>query len=163
MALKKSEKKLLKILGGVAVVSGIILYRTFNPSAPDVVETEPLPVAETPAETKQPTGTTSTPRGSSGGGSSRSGGSGGGNTLSTPTLAGVSLDDFQNHNTYRDCWVTIGNDAYDVSSYLENNQTLAPEIGQYCGTLGFEFGFAQEQAAIIEDLKEKAQKLGPLK
>jgi len=161
MALKKREKNLLKALGGVAVVSGIILYRTFNPSTSEPVEVAVLPTAET--STTSTSATTSSTGG--GGRTARSGGSagGGGNSLQSPVFAGVSLDDFQTHNTYRDCWITIGDDVYDVSNYLENNQSWAQEIGQYCGTLGFEFGFGAEYVSTINDIKEKAQNLGPLK
>lgn len=159
MALKKSEKNLLKALGGVAVVSGVILFRVFNPSTPEPVEsTEDTVVVE---EKKEEAKVTTPRQKSSSAGGSRGGSSGGGSVSTVST--GVSLDDFQNHNTYSDCWVTIGDDAYNVSNYIANNQTQAKSIGQYCGTLGFEFGFGSENTVIIEDIKKRSQNLGPIK
>jgi hypothetical protein len=164
MALKKSEKTLLKVLAGVAVVSGIILYRVYGPQkAEPVATTETTTTTETPPSTKNTNGANSapaaTPRGNSIGGGSA------GVSQSSKIPTGVRLDEFEKNNTLNSCWVLIEGEVYNISNFLENNQNDfdLEIIVQYCGTLGFEAGFLVENTQLIEVFKENAQNLGEIK
>lgn len=159
MALKKSEKKLLKILGGVAVVSGFILYRAFNPSEPESIPTT-TPTSSTEIESKNSSSEVFS-SGSSRSSGNRGRSSGAVSSLSTSKSTGVLLSEFENHNTISNCWVTIGDNAFNISPYLENNQLEAASIVQYCGTLGFEFGI--NDSSRVAEIKSQSQDLGKIK
>jgi len=155
MALKKSEKKLLKILAGVAVVSGVILYRVFNPAAPDSIESVTTSVTDNTAASSA-----SRPSSSRGG---RGGGSRGGGSSSSASPSGVTLNDFKNHNTPDNCWIVIQGEVFDVSNYITNNESQAATVGQYCGTLGFEVGIGSQNTELTQEILQQSQGLGSIK
>ena len=159
MALKKSEKKLLIVLGVVAVIAAIAFYRIYGPD-----NSEPEIISESVLEEEVPEKeTTSTSRpsssGGSAGGSSRSGASG---ASSSETIKTVSMDEFQKHSRGDDCWVLIDGDVYDITSFINKYSTQRDNgIIEYCGTIGFEVGYLKEND-VKETVKQNSSKLGQI-
>ena len=154
MALKKREKKMLIGLGIVAVVSGIILYRTFNPAPDELIEK-----IATTDKTTTTTATTSSRGGGSRGGSSRGGGSSSGES----TGPSVSSSEFQKHATAKDCWVIMGDTVYDVTNVITEYSQYAQGITQYCGTFGFQSGFLAENSDLRLIIESRASNKGGIK
>ncbi len=167
MALKKSEKKLLIALGVVIVVSGIILYRVFNPPAPDPIDStgEEEVTQETPAQSSSTTSSTPTRSSSSSPRRGSGGSSGSSSSGSLPEVqpTGVLLAEFEEHTSLESCWVVIDGSVYNISNYIENQRIQTDEINQYCGTFGFEVGFIDDDLMLAERIKESSQELGPIK
>lgn len=136
MALQKREKKLLKILGVIAVLSAIVLFLVMRPKETETVTS----TQESQTPKTQESGTANRP---SSGGGARSGGGGQASSGSARQASGISIDEFQRHNTSDDCWVLIDGNIYDITEYLSrlpNKEEASP----YCGTFAFEEGFLQE-------------------
>lgn len=160
MALEKREKTLLKVLGVVAVISTIILFRVFNPKGKTEVKVTESVVEE---EVKKETPTKKTPSSSRSGLVRRGGGLFAGPSSSPKPVLNVHLDDFQQHTTLDNCWVLIGGEVYDVSGFIVSNPHYANEIKQFCGTFGFETGFLEENINLKEDIKNNSQNMGGLR
>ncbi len=163
MALQPKEKKLLKILAGVVVVGGFIMFRSSQPQEIATTESDPDKVAELEAKkkAKTTTKTSSRPPGGSGGGSaSRSGGSGG-SRGAAPTISTVSVSDFESHNSPESCWVLIDGKVYDITEYLKNSQE-PDKVAAYCGTFGFEEGYLEEISSTKEAIIDKASLKGTI-
>jgi cytoskeletal protein RodZ len=158
MALQKREKKLLKALGIIAVISGIVLFFVFRePSTPEAVESgsqeqsnqQSSPQTNTSSSRPRPTASS----GSSSGGARPSSGQVG--------QAIVSIDEFQRHNSVDDCWVLIKGKVYDITEYLSslpNKQVASP----YCGTFAFEEGFLGETGIQIDSIVQNSIEVGTM-
>ncbi len=162
MALQPKEKKLLKILAGVVVVGGFIMFRSSQPQEIATTESDPDKVAELEAKKKAKTTakTSSRPSGASGGGSARSGG-GGGSRSAAPTISTVSISDFESHNSPESCWVLIDGKVYDITEYVKNSEQ-PDEVAAYCGTFGFEEGYLEEISSTKEAIIDKASLKGTI-
>ncbi len=155
MALKKREKKMVIALGIIALLGGLKLYFVYKPdkAAPEViVESEETTVKDSAKKTSS---AKKTRRSYSGGGSA------GGSSRSTQgtSLSGVSMDDFQKHIKPNDCWVLIEGEVYDISGFIKQYPSQGKESLQYCGTVGFEVGFLEENK-IRDSVKEYSTKIG---
>jgi len=155
MALQKREKRMLIALGIVAVVSGIILYRVFNPAPPEAIEQ-----IETTDKTTVETTTSSPARRGGGSGGSRGGGGGGSTTSSQSS---VSSSEYQKHATGQDCWVIMNDVVYDVTSIVSEYAQYADGITQYCGTFGFEAGFLAEHSDLRLIIESRGSRKGGIK
>ncbi len=63
------------------------------------------------------------------------------NTTSPSSSKTYTLSDVAKHSATTDCWIVINNNAYDVSSYIDQHPGGAREILRYCGkdaTTGFD-------------------------
>ena len=160
MALKKSEKKMLIILGVVAVIAAIVFYRIYGPdnSEPEIISESTL---EEEVEKKETTNTSRpSSSGSSSRGSSRSSSSSSSST--SETVKTVSMDEFQKHSRGDDCWVLIEGDVYNITFFIEKYPSQREKgITEYCGTVGFEAGYLKENN-IRESVKENASNLGKI-
>ncbi|MCA9352513.1 cytochrome b5 domain-containing protein [Patescibacteria group bacterium] len=146
MALQKREKKLLKVLAAVAVVSAIILFKDkiFKGKTEEIKEEIVDGFTDTMEKRNE-----EIERTVSGGGGARRGGGGGGGTAAQT----VSSKEFQTHNNAQDCWVLINGIVYDITSFVESYETsLQTRISQYCGTFGFEAGFLSENPTVEHDV-----------
>lgn len=157
MALQKREKTLLKALGIIVVVSGIILffvYRTPQNQEPTPSTTQTATQQQTPdqPEAQQP----SRPRATA-----PSGGGSGGRVSSQPTQAIISIDEFQRHNSYDDCWVLIRGTVYDITDYLLKHSNRR-EASPYCGTYAFEEGFLGSSDVLVNEIIEQSSKIGTM-
>ena len=158
MALQKREKLMLKILAGVAVVSGIILLQTLSGPDQDAIEEKVVGAvedanAERDALINEATG--------GGGGGSRRGGaarsSSGGETRS------VTSADFQSHASPGDCWVLLEGQVYDVTPIFTAYPVWIESIKPFCGTFGFEAGFISEHPDFTETIKNQASPKGVIR
>lgn len=156
MALQKREKKMLIALGIVAVVSGIILYRVFNPAEEEIEQLSTAPKTEEAASTTSG-GSRGGSRGGGGGGSRGGGGSG------TTTGGGLSSADFQKHVSLEDCWVLVEGTVYDITGILQEYSQYGPTVAPFCGTFGFEVGFLQENLSLKEIIIGRAPSHGQIK
>ena len=159
MALKKSEKKLLIVLGVVAVIAAIAFYRIYGPdnSEPEIISESVLGEEVSEKET------TSTSRSSSSGGGSGGGsGSGGSRSSSSETLKTVTMDEFQKHSRGDDCWVIIDGEVYNITFFIEKYPSQREKgLTEYCGTVGFEAGYLKENT-VKESIIENSSKLGQI-
>lgn len=156
MALQKREKTLLKALGIIVVVSGIILffvYRTPQNQEPTPSTTQTATQQQTPdqPEAQQP----SRPRATAPSGGSE------GRVSSQPTQAIISIDEFQRHNSYDDCWVLIRGTVYDITDYLSELPN-GKEASPYCGTYAFEEGFLGSSDVLVNEIIEQSSKIGTM-
>ena len=70
-----------------------------------------------------------------------------------------TLSDVANHSSNSDCWIVISNNAYDVSSYIDQHPGGAREILRYCGkdattgfdTMGGRGSHSSEAQAMLAD------------
>lgn len=155
MALQKREKKLLKALGIVVVVSGIILFFVYRPQNQEPVSStsQQQTPDQTDGERKPSRPRTTTP--SSGGGGS------GVSNQPTQAQAIISVDEFQRHNNDDDCWVLIKGTVYDITDYLStlsNKEAASP----YCGTYAFEEGFLDASDVRVDEIIEQSSKIGTM-
>lgn len=50
-----------------------------------------------------------------------------------PASSGITMQDFQAHNSPDDCWVIVGNAVYDVTQFAPNHPAGADKILSLCG------------------------------
>jgi len=159
MALQKREKLLLKILAGVAVVSGIILLQSL--SGPDQAEIEDKVVGAVEDANAERDALINEAAGEGGGGRRGAGGarsgSGGGETRS------VTSADFQSHASPADCWVLLEGQVYDVTPIIKAYPTWADPIRPFCGTFGFEAGFISENPNFADTVKSQGTQKGVIR
>jgi hypothetical protein len=115
------------IVFGLSVV-GLLLYRWFNRKSFDTPATV---TTETPTFT--PTVTVPLPSFIN-----KSNG-----TTPTPTAGGTTLNmtEIAKHASSSDCWILIGGNVYNVTSYLDSHPGGKARILRYCGqdaTTGFQ-------------------------
>lgn len=151
MALKKREKKMLKGLLVVAILAALKLI----PWGGEDVSTQ-KPADETTQEEVAVSG--------SRGGSSRGGGSrgGGGSSSKKDTIATISMASFQKHSHLKDCWVVIKGEVYNITSFLEANDSHRKTGSQFCGTIGFDAGFIQNDNHLSSAVIRASQKVGKI-
>jgi hypothetical protein len=160
MALQAREKKMLKVLGVVAVLSAIGLFFTYRPKKIENAESptsliEEIPDEETPAGERAGS-TSSSPRSRGGGGNP----GGGGGSSSSIELGSINLSALEQHNTPNDCWVVIGDEVYDIAGFIQNYPEQSNSASQYCGTVGFEVGFLAEGADLKGSIKQVSSLVG---
>ena len=152
MKIQKREKRMLIGLAVVAIFSGIMLYRIYYPSSEEVI---PAVISESSNQNTE----SSTP-------SSRSGGSGGARpSTSGGTSVGsqnVSLQEFENHSSLKNCWVLIDGEVFDISSFLTTYQSLQETAVSFCGTVGFEVGFIDGDESLKARIKLESQRIGTI-
>lgn len=156
MALQKREKKMLIGLGVVAVISAVILYRVFNPAAPDPIEQITTTAKEVVEEA---TSSRSAPRGGGGGGSR---GGGGGSSTASSQGASISSSEYQKHALPNDCWVVMDDAVFDVSGVINEYSQYADGISQFCGTFGFEAGFLSENSDLKLIIESRGTRKGAI-
>ena len=159
MALQKREKKLLKVLAAVAVVSAIILFKDkiFKGKTEEIQEEIVGDFTDTMEKRDEEIQRTV----SGGGGGSRRGGTGTGGGSVHPT---VSSKEFQMHSSSEDCWVLINGTVYDITSFIKSYETSQQQrISQYCGTFGFEAGFLAENPNFEDDVINVSAEKGVIK
>lgn len=160
MALQPKEKKLLKILAGVVVVGGFIMFRSSQPQEIPTTESDPDKIAELEAKKKAKTSTKSTSK-PSGGASSAGSASGGGSRASAPTISTISISEFESHNSSENCWVLIDGKVYDITDYIKSSDE-PKVIAPYCGTFGFEEGYLEEISSTKQAIINEASLKGTI-
>ena len=151
MQLSNNEKKLLKIMATVFVISGIILYFVFQ---------EPE-IKNIPSSKKDPQVTSERVVVSSGGGGGTRGGGSSSGGSSLEASGSISIGTFESHNTEKSCWVLIEGDVYDITGYLQNSIN-AETIALYCGTFGFKEGYLSDSAENVEDVVRQSISMGKI-
>ena len=163
MALKKSEQKMLKILGVVAVLAGIAFYRIYNKS-----DEAPVPQVTPEVQTDSAASTTTSSASKKGAGGGRSipskgSGGGGGSSSSGGGSQGITTTEFEQHHATTDCWVLIKGEVYDISNFITEFQSQRDAISQFCGTFGFESGFLGENPQFTETVISSSTLRGVIK
>ncbi len=156
MTLKKREKTLLKVLGVVAVIGAIILLRTFSASKDDK---KPEVITSTTEQKKDNSKKKTAKKKSYSSSKSRGGSVGGGRSRSS--AASVSMGEFKKHTRKESCWVLMDGDVYNISGFFHKYPNYLEEAKKYCGTVGFEAGFLQENK-IRDSIKAVSQKVGKI-
>lgn len=156
MALQKREKNLLIGLAIVAVASAAILYRAYNQPAKDPLVSEAVQIEKKNKDTPNQ----GSPRTSSSGGSSKGGSrSSSGDAKSLPK---ISQGEFEKHTNLNNCWVLIEGEVYDISNFLTEYVSQQQKAMSFCGTVGFEVGFIEQNSSLREIIKSKSNKKGAI-
>ncbi len=155
MALQPREKKMLKVLGVVAVAAAIALYFVYRPQpTEDPVESQVLP----PEEQKEtPAASGSTRRSSSGGRSSagRAPSRGGGAVSS-------SVDQLSQHTQINDCWSVLDDGIYNITSFIQLYPSYSDAVAPYCGTAGLMAGLVEEDQVLLNTIKSSSSMVANL-
>lgn len=155
--LEKREKRLINILKVILVMAVGFLFIIFSSS--DSEDDIDLSIKKNTEKQEEKTPTTTTEvnvfSGGGGGGSS----SGGGGMVDAPSYRGVTLSEYENHNTVDDCWVILDGQVFDITEYL-TEYFSSEEVGPYCGTFAFQTGFLQDSKAHVKNIKENAGLIG---
>lgn len=153
MKLSSNEKRLLKIMATVLVMSGIVLYFVFQPPE---IKTIPSNVDEvSKSDNEQTSNVSNTARRSSRGGSS-----GGGNSGSSGSVS-ISVSTFESHDSALSCWVLIKGEVYDITGYLQNIND--PErAALFCGTFGFKEGYLGDSEEKVNEVIRQSIKMGTI-
>ncbi|MEK6927261.1 MAG: cytochrome b5-like heme/steroid binding domain-containing protein [Nanoarchaeota archaeon] len=82
-----------------------------------------------------------------------------GNSISSSQT--ISLAELSKHNSPSDCWVSYGNEVYDITSFLPNHPGKPEAIIPFCGTSdNFENAFNNKHG---ENNSYKIPKVGTFK
>ena len=157
--LSHKEKRLLKVLGTILVLSGIFLYFVLQPTEIKTV-TGTKTTTEVPEEQSVSSSRPSSRPSSRGSGGSRGSSSSSANQ-DTPG-ASISTGQFEQNNTKESCWVLIEGVVYDITEYLSTLRDTE-EIVQYCGTFGFKEGYLNDSDLSAEAIIQEATIKGAIK
>ena len=62
----------------------------------------------------------------------------------------LSLEEVKKHNTSKDCWVTINNNVYNVTNYINQHPGGTATISDYCGHDMTQAFLSQRHSALAD-------------